>query len=103
LSITSGSACCSESVSKSRAVTAAGLPSSISQSLQFLPWIRHRHAQARAMARGTHEPTSKYNNELEPLASIQSDGTLIYSEEFTKELQEANGQTNICTTDQWHR
>jgi hypothetical protein len=30
---------------------------------------KYGHAQARAMARGTHEPTTKYNNEMEPLAT----------------------------------
>jgi hypothetical protein len=41
---------------------------------------KYRHTQARAMARGTHEPTTKNNNEMEPLASIQRDGTLpLYS------------------------
>jgi hypothetical protein len=41
------------------------------------------------MVRGTHEPTTKYNNEMKPQASIQRDGTLVFSEEFSKELQEA--------------
>jgi hypothetical protein len=59
---------------------------------------KYRHALARAMARGIHEPTTKYNNEMEPLASIQSDGTLAFSEKFSKELQEANGHAFIQQT-----
>jgi hypothetical protein len=50
------------------------------------------------MARGTHEPTTKYNNEMEPLASIQNDGTLVFSEGFSKELQEANGHAFVQQT-----
>jgi hypothetical protein len=47
------------------------------------------------MARGTHEPTTKYNNEIEPLARIQRDGTLAFFEEFSKELLEANGHAYL--------
>jgi hypothetical protein len=50
------------------------------------------------MARGTHEPTTKYNNEMEPLARIQRDGTLAFSEEFSKELLEANGHAYVQQT-----
>eukprot|EP00962_Isochrysis_galbana_P014598 scaffold4184_cov120-Isochrysis_galbana.AAC.13 len=56
---------------------------------------KYRNARARASARGTHEPTAKYNNEMQPLAYIKSDGTLQFSPEFTKELKEANGLSYI--------
>jgi len=56
---------------------------------------KYRYARARASARGTHEPTAKYNNEMQPLAFIKSDGTLQFSPEFTKELKEANGLSFI--------
>jgi hypothetical protein len=35
---------------------------------------------------------------MEPLARIQGDGTLEFSPEFTKELEEANGLTNVQPT-----
>jgi hypothetical protein len=50
------------------------------------------------MPRGTHEPTTKYNNEIEPLARIQRDGTLAFSEEFSKELLEANEHAFVQQT-----
>jgi hypothetical protein len=59
------------------------------------------------MARGTHGPTTKYNNEMEPLARIQRDCTLAFFEKFSKELIEANEhayvqQTNGATDrDNW--
>jgi hypothetical protein len=56
---------------------------------------RYRKAQTRAHARGTHEPTTKYNKEMELLANIRSDGALIFSKEFTEELTKSNGQTYI--------
>jgi hypothetical protein len=40
---------------------------------------KYRNVQARASARGAHEPTTKYNNEMQPLALITSDGTLQFS------------------------
>jgi hypothetical protein len=54
---------------------------------------KYRKAQARAQARGAHEPTTKNNNEMEPLASIRSDGALLFSKEFTEELKNANGKS----------
>jgi hypothetical protein len=57
--------------------------------------VKYRKAQARAQARGAHEPTTKYNNEMEPLASIRSDGALLFSKEFTEELKNANGKSYI--------
>eukprot|EP00962_Isochrysis_galbana_P022379 scaffold6704_cov137-Isochrysis_galbana.AAC.1 len=56
---------------------------------------KYRHASARASARGTHEPTAKYNNVMQPLAFIKSDGTLQFSPKFTQELKEANGLSFI--------
>jgi hypothetical protein len=56
---------------------------------------KYRKAQARAQARGAHEPTTKYNNEMEPLASIRSDGALFFSKEFTEELKNSNGKPYI--------
>jgi hypothetical protein len=35
---------------------------------------------------------------MEPLARIQGDGTLVFSPEFTKELEEANGLTYVQPT-----
>jgi hypothetical protein len=55
----------------------------------------YRKAEARAQARGSYEPTTKYNNEMEPLASIRSDGSLLFSKEFTEELENANGKSYI--------
>jgi hypothetical protein len=52
---------------------------------------KYRKAQAWAQARGAHEPTTKNNNEMDPLASIRSDGALLFSKEFTEELKNANG------------
>jgi hypothetical protein len=40
------------------------------------------------------QPT-KYNHEIEPLARIQGDGTVVFSPEFTKELEEAHGLTYV--------
>jgi len=59
---------------------------------------KYRHASARASARGTHEPTAKYNNEMQPLAFVKSDGTLQFSPKFTQELKEANGLSYIQQT-----
>jgi hypothetical protein len=56
---------------------------------------KYRKAEARAQARGSYEPTTKYNNEMEPLASIRSDGSLLFSKEFTEELENANGKSYI--------
>jgi hypothetical protein len=44
-----------------------------------LQLAKYRRAQTKAQARGSHEPTTKYNAEMEPLASIRSDGSLIFS------------------------
>jgi hypothetical protein len=42
---------------------------------------------------------STYNHEMEPLARIQvGNSTLVFSPEFTKELEEAHGLTNIRPT-----
>jgi hypothetical protein len=54
-----------------------------------------RKAQTKAQARGSHEPTTKYNAEMEPLASIRSDGSLIFSKEFSQELTNCHGETYI--------
>jgi hypothetical protein len=59
---------------------------------------KYRKAHARATARGSHEPTTKYHHEMEPLARIQGDGTLVFSLEFTKELKEAHGLTYVQPT-----
>jgi hypothetical protein len=56
---------------------------------------KYRKAEARAPARGAHEPTTKYNKEMEPLASIRSDGSLLLSKEFIEELKNANGKSYI--------
>jgi hypothetical protein len=56
---------------------------------------KYRKAEARAQARGAHEPTTKYNKEMEPLVSIRSDGSLHFSKEFTEELKNANGKSCI--------
>jgi hypothetical protein len=32
---------------------------------------------------------------MEPLASIRSDGALLFSEEFTEELKNANGKSYV--------
>jgi hypothetical protein len=56
---------------------------------------KYRKAQARAQARGLHERTTNYNNEMEPLVSIGSDGALLFSIEFTEELKNANGKSYI--------
>jgi hypothetical protein len=32
---------------------------------------------------------------MQPLASIQSDGNLVFSEKFSKELQEVNGHAFV--------
>jgi hypothetical protein len=47
---------------------------------------KYRKAQTKAQARGSHEPITKYNAEMEPLASIRSDGSLIFSKELSQEL-----------------
>jgi hypothetical protein len=58
---------------------------------------KYRKAEARAQARGAHEPTTKYNKEMEPLASIRSDGSLLFSKECIdiEELKNANGKSYI--------
>eukprot|EP00962_Isochrysis_galbana_P025338 scaffold7791_cov133-Isochrysis_galbana.AAC.2 len=56
---------------------------------------KYRNARARASARGAHEPTTKYNNEMQPLAFIKSDGTLQFSPELTKELNKRGQRTII--------
>jgi hypothetical protein len=37
---------------------------------------------------------------MEPLASIQRDGTLAFSDEFSKELLEANGHAYVQRTNE---
>jgi hypothetical protein len=54
---------------------------------------KYRKAEARVHARGSHEPTTKYNNDMEPLAGIKSEGSLLFSKEFTEELENANGKS----------
>jgi hypothetical protein len=56
---------------------------------------KYRKAQSKAQARGSHEPTTKYNAEMEPLASIRSDGSLIFSKELSQELANCHGETYI--------
>jgi hypothetical protein len=57
---------------------------------------KYRKAQTKAHARGSHEPTTKYNAEMEPLASIRSDGSLIFSKELSQELAaKCHGETYI--------
>jgi hypothetical protein len=56
---------------------------------------RKAQAQTKAQARGSHEPTTKYNAEMEPLASIRSDGSLIFSKELSQELANCHGETYI--------
>jgi hypothetical protein len=56
---------------------------------------KYRKAQTKAQARGSHEPTTKYNAEMEPLASIGSDGSLIFSKELSQELANCHGETYI--------
>jgi hypothetical protein len=54
---------------------------------------KYRKAQTKAQARGSHEPTTKDNAEMEPLASIRSDGSLIFSKEVSQELANCHGET----------
>jgi hypothetical protein len=56
---------------------------------------KYRKAQTEAQARGSHEPTTKHNAEVEPLASIRSDGSLIFSKELSQELANCHGETYI--------
>jgi hypothetical protein len=56
---------------------------------------KYRKARSKAQARGSHEPTTKYNAEMEPLASIRSDGSLIFSKELSQELANCHGETYI--------
>jgi hypothetical protein len=56
---------------------------------------KYRKRQTKAHARGSHEPTTKYNAEMEPLASIRSDGSLIFSKELSQELADCHGETYI--------
>jgi hypothetical protein len=52
-------------------------------------------AQTKAQARGSHEPTTKDNSEMEPLARIRSDGSLIFSKELSQELANCHEETYI--------
>jgi hypothetical protein len=63
-----------------------------------LTLAKYRKAHARATARVSHEPTTKYNHEMEALARIQGDGTLVSSPKFTIELEEAHGLTYVQPT-----
>jgi hypothetical protein len=59
---------------------------------------KYRKAQTKAQARGSHEPTTKCNAEMEPLASIRSDGSLIFSKELSQELANCHGETEKHTS-----
>jgi hypothetical protein len=62
----------------------------------------HAHTQERPLEE-SHETTTKYNHEMEPLARIQGDGTLVFSPEFTKELNQRGTRLNILPTNERYK